>query len=95
MRVDVVRATTIMPLSLGGLSLLHSTQRTSIPAFWANWADSVAIIRQRYPDVAPQVVHELEGHPEIPCLQTAANATRSLHEIHGFVPPSWEVCPTE
>ena len=89
MQVDDVRETATLPLSLRGLGL-RSAQRTSIPAFWASWADSLAMIRQRHPDVAVQLVHELEGHPESPCLQAAAHAARSLHEVHGFVPPSWE-----
>ena len=66
-----------MPLSLGGLG----------PAFWESWANSLAMIRQRHPDVAVQLVHQLERHPDIPCLQTAADAAK--------VPPwsSW-LCAT-
>ena len=88
-QVDVVRETATVPLSLGGLGL-RSAQRTRIPAFWASWADSLAMIRQRHPDVAVQLVHQLEGHPDTPCLQAAADATRSIHGVRGFVPPSWE-----
>ena len=88
-QADVVRETATVPLSLGGLGL-RSAQRTSIPAFWASWADSLAMIRQRHPDVAAQLVHELERHPEGPCLQAAADAARYLHGVYGFVPPSWE-----
>ena len=87
-QVDVVRETATVPLSLGGLGL-RSAQRTRIPAFWASWADSLAMIRQRHPDVAVQLFHQLEGHPDTPCLQAAADAARSLHGVRGFI-PSWE-----
>ena len=32
----------------------------------------------------------MEGHPDTPCLQAAADAARSFHGVRGFVPPSWE-----
>ena len=46
---------------LGGTGL-RSAERTRIAAYWASWADSLAMIRQRHPDVAEQLVQELEGH---------------------------------
>ena len=42
-------------------TLSAAPPRTRIPAFWASWADSLAMIRQRHPDVAVQLVHQLEG----------------------------------
>ena len=74
---------------MGGLGL-RSAQRTPIQRFWASWADSLAMIRQYHPDAAGQLVHELEGHPDTPCMQAAANAARSFHGVCGFVLPSWE-----
>ena len=41
----------------------------------------LAMIRQRHPDVAVQLVHQLEGHPDTPCLQAAADAARSLQLV--------------
>ena len=54
------------------------------------WFEKQHMIRQRHPDVAVQLVHQLEGHPDTPCLQAAADAARSLHGVLGFIPPSWE-----
>ena len=47
-------------------------------AFWASWADCLDVIHQRHPDVADQLVRELEGDPQTPCLQPAASAAREL-----------------
>ena len=86
---DTVRETATVPLSLGGLGL-RSASRTRTPAFWASWADCLGMIRQRHPDVAAQLVRQLEGHPHTPSLEAAASAARSLRGVQGFEPPSWE-----
>ena len=70
-QADSVRETATVLLSLGGLGL-RSALRTRVPAFWASWADSLGMIHQRHPDVAAQLVHQLEGHPDTPSLQAAA-----------------------
>ena len=87
---DIVRETATVPLSLGGPGL-RSVSRTRTPAFWASWADCLGMIRQRHPDVAAQLVLQLEGHPHTPSLEAAASAARSLRGVQGFEPPSWEV----
>ena len=40
-----------LPLSLGGIGL-RNAERTSPPAYWASWADCLAMLRARHPDVA-------------------------------------------
>ena len=47
------------------------------------------MIRQRHPEVAAQLVDQLEGFPDTPVLQAASTAARSLHGVMGFEPPSW------
>ena len=82
-QVDVVRETATVPLSLGGLGL-RSAQRTRIPAFWASWAYSLAMIRQRHPDVAVQLVLNLKD----------TRTFKSLHGVRGFVPRSEARAPS-
>ena len=40
----------------------------------ASWADCLAMIRQRHPEVAAQLVDQLEGFPDTPVLQAASTA---------------------
>ena len=74
-----------LPLSLGGLGL-RSASTLSESAFWASWADCLEMICQRHPEVAGQLVDQLEGFP---VLEAAAAAARSLTGAMGFAPPSW------
>ena len=85
---EVGREFSTLPLSMGGLGL-RSASRLREPAFWASWADCLAMIRQRHPEVAAQLVDQLEGFPDTPVLQAASTAARSLHGVMGFEPPSW------
>ena len=85
---EVVQAAT-MPLVLGGVGL-RSASRVSEPACWASWADSLSVIRSRHPEVAHQLVEELDGFPTTPFLRAAADAKRNLTGSMGFEPPSWE-----
>ena len=44
---DALAKATLL-LSMGGVGL-RSAARTCVPAFWASWADSLAMIRERQP----------------------------------------------
>ena len=44
-----------LPLSMGGLGLQNPV-RTSVPAFWASWADSLQMVHERHPVVAERIV---------------------------------------
>ena len=88
-----VRDAAALPLSLGGLGL-RSACRMKVPAYWASWADCLGMIHQRHPDVADQLVRELDGDPQTPCLHSAASAVRELTGFMGFAPPSWDVLTT-
>ena len=87
--VEEVRNFGSLPMVLGGIGL-RSAARTSKPAYWASWGDSLAMIRRRHPVVADQLVHQLEGHPETPFLRAAADTRRELLGVMGFEPPSWQ-----
>ena len=76
-----------LPLALGGLGL-RSAERTSVPAYWASWADCMPMIRERHPQVAERLAASLEGYPDTPYLSEAAAAARSLRGVLGFEPPS-------
>ena len=80
-----------LPLSMGGLGLRSAT-RTSQPAFWASWADCLAMIRARHPDVAALILLRMQGPDTPPTLAAAAPAARCLclSGVEGFEPPSWE-----
>ena len=49
---DVVQDASTLPLALGGLGL-----------HWASWADCLPMIHARHPDVAAELLGQLEGHP--------------------------------
>ena len=85
---EVGREFSTLPLSVGGLGL-RSASRLRESAFWASWADCLEMFRQRHPEVAAQLVDQLEGFPDTPVLEAAATAARSLNGVMGFEPPSW------
>ena len=68
---------------------LRSAWRSRVAAHWASWADCLPMIHARHPNVAVQLLGQLEGHPETPCLQEAAASMRSLDGVMGFEPPAW------
>ena len=66
-----VQDTATLPLSMGGLGL-RSAMRTCKPSFWASWADCLAMIRARHPDVAAQILRQ--GLDVSPTWQAAESA---------------------
>ena len=78
----------------GGLGL-HSASGTRTPAFWASSADCLGMIRQRHPDVAAQLVLNLEGHlhwrpPPVQQGPSEESRDLNLHRgklSHGVRPP--------
>ena len=63
-----------MPMRMGGLGLRSAT-RMSPAAYWASWADALHMISQRLPEVANDIVTQLQGEPAgfLAELQGAAN----------------------
>ena len=84
---DEARDIATLPMSLGGLGV-RSAVRTSGPAHWASWADCLAMVQERHPDVASLFVDQL-AHPTTPCLQAVARVARDLTGLGGFQLPSW------
>ena len=85
---DMAKDAASLPLCIGGLGL-RSAARTSVSAFWASWADSLAMIHARHPIVARMIVDELEGGTVCPSMAAARDAGRILKGVEGFEPPSW------
>ena len=83
-----IRSCANLPLVLGGVGLRSAT-RTSVSAYWASWADCLPMMFARHPEVASQIVQQLEGHPDSPFLAAAASSARVLSGTMGFDPPSW------
>ena len=51
-------------------------------AYWASWADTLAMIRSRHGAVADLFVRELEGEPESPFLAAADAVSHRDHGLH-------------
>ena len=60
-------------------------------AYWASWADSLAMIRERHPEVAARLVQQLEAGNEAtaPSAMEAAQAA-GVVAASGFEVPSWQ-----
>ena len=52
------------PTCSGMSPVSHSPLLTSGAAYWASWADSLHMIKERHPVVANQILHELAHHQE-------------------------------
>ena len=75
-----------LPLTLGGLGLA-SAKRTRHAAHWASWADCLAMVQQRHPTVAEEMVVGLDRDPA-PCLAAVRHCREVLAEAN-FHPPGW------
>ena len=71
------RAVAMLPASLGGLGL-HSAVRTAPGAYWAAWADALAVLQLRYPAFADSCAQSLAAASGPRCLREAAAAGRLL-----------------
>ena len=47
------------------------------------------MIQNRHPDVAGQLIAQLEGRPDTPIMGSASDAAHQLNGVMDFVPPSW------
>ena len=68
---------------------MRSAERTRWPAYWASWADTLPMIRERHPEVADLIVYHLEGGAISPCLGSACRAATNPDGVDGFEVPSW------
>ena len=82
------RAIALLPASLGGLGLTQAT-RAAPAAYWAAWADSLAVFEARCPRFAAWAVAALQDGTG-PACQRAAEAGRQLLLNEGWVDvPTW------
>ena len=82
------RAIALLPASLGGLGLTQAT-RAAPAAYWAAWADSLAVFEARCPRFAAWAVAALQDGTGPACLR-AAEAGRQLLLNEGWVDvPTW------
>ena len=79
-----------LPLRLGGLGL-RNAERVSPAAFWASWADTLEMIRNRCPSIANNILDALTNPVEAPELFQELDHCRRLLEDEGFaLAPSWQ-----
>ena len=80
---DESRQTATLPLILGRIGL-RSADRLRVPACWC-----LPMTQNRHPDVAGQLIAQLEGRPDTPVMSAASDAADQLNGVRDFVPPSW------
>ena len=78
-----------LPLTAGGLGLpsamLHAT-----PAYWASWADALAVLHKQDPTVTDTLLHHLANPSEASSHIAAASQARTDLQDQGWDPPSWD-----
>ena len=57
-------------------------------AYYASWADSLPMVRQRHPDVADSIIMGLVRDPAL-CFRAVRDCEGQLRAA-GFEPPPWE-----
>ena len=82
-----------LPLRLGGAGL-RSAVRTGPAAYWASWADALAMINARAPDVAAAAAAQLSAPPPDDCPARCLDEARDaglLLSREGFLQrPCWQ-----
>ena len=67
-----------LPMRMGGLGL-RSAERLAPAAFWASWADALAMISARSPEIASEVVRRLDADERTPrCVCGTGQETVSV-----------------
>ena len=79
----IAKSTASLPLSMGGLGL-RDASRTSELAFWASWADCLSMIRKRHPEVALEMVRQLNGVDACPSLHAGIQVSERVDWGRGF-----------
>ena len=81
------RAVALLPAMLGGLGL-QSAARTAPGAYWAAWADALAVLQPRCPAFAASCAQSLATMSGPRCLRAAEGGRRLL------LAEGWEDIPT-
>ena len=79
---------TNLPLHMGGLGL-RSAVRLHPAAHWASWADTVAMVQERHPEVATILVENLTHHTAATSFSSVQQCQRRLAGA-GFELPTWD-----
>ena len=78
-----------LPMRMGGLGL-RSAERLAPVAFWASWADALAMISARNPEIASEVVRRLDADEHCPgCVAELREACVALDKKGFWWRPSW------
>ena len=77
-----------LPSRMGGLGI-RSGVRLAPAAYWASWADSLAMIQKRNPRIAENILRALEGNSQDGCLYELASAAHVLRREGYNDLPSW------
>ena len=80
--------TTNLPLHMGGLGLRNAV-RLYPAAHWASWADTVAMVQERRPEVATILVENLTHHTVATSINSVQQCQRRLAGA-GFELPAWD-----
>ena len=84
------RSLSTLPMRMGGLGL-RSAERCAPAAYWASWSDALKMIGERTPDVAVDVVRQLEEPgPGNGCVGELKQAASLLDRAGFWWRPSWE-----
>ena len=89
---NFAREIATLPMRMGGLELRSAT-RCAAAAYWASWADALAMISQRNRGVANLVVRTMEGAlpcPQGGCLAEVLDASTRLDREGFWWRPSWQ-----
>ena len=78
-----------LPFSMGGLGL-RCAERLSVAAHWASWADCLAMVKARHPDIAQEWVTKLERGGEGDEALTQVTASEGLLRGMGADLPTWQ-----
>ena len=87
---DEARQLSTLPMRMGGL-WLRSAARCAPAAYWASWGDALGMIRERTPEVAADVVRQLEEPgPGNGCVGELKQAASLLDRAGFWWRPSWQ-----
>ena len=78
-----------LPLRLAGAGLRDSC-RIAPAAYWASWADSIDVIKCRYPAIGARILHSLMHNRGTNTLDAARDAAATCNSIRTTFLPTWE-----
>ena len=83
------RQLSTLPMRMGGLGL-RSAERLAPAAFWDSWADALAMISARNPEIASEVIRRLDADEHCPgCVAELREAPVALDKKGFWWRPSW------